>query len=191
MNLQNYVNKGVDFEVYNQQTLAMVDAGDKGEMQQYYDLNAKRMRRLYKTFKLTEEQKEKLRNLKKPFHVLVISEAWCGDAAQILPILDIMLQETKVGEAKIIYRDENLELMDTYHTYGSHSIPILIGVNAKGEDFFRFGPRPAFGMELLAKHKADPVAYPKSEFYPDLQKRYNADKGQKIFDELYSNFLKA
>src|SRR5687767_7165739 len=53
----------------------------------YTSLNEARMNRLEKTIKISDETLEKLQNLNNNYIWLVISEGWCGDAAQILPIL--------------------------------------------------------------------------------------------------------
>src|SRR5215217_2298139 len=58
---------------------------------------------------------------------LVISEGWCGDAAQILPILNKMaLASDKKIDLRIVLRDENDELMSQYLTNGGKAIPKVI-----------------------------------------------------------------
>ena len=53
------------------------------DLLKYSELNETRMNRLEKTIEVTEEVKTKLKNLDKKYIWLVLSEGWCGDAAQI------------------------------------------------------------------------------------------------------------
>jgi hypothetical protein len=52
----------------------------------YSHLNETRMNRLEKTLKISEENVQKIGILKNDYIWLVISEGWCGDAAQ-LPVI--------------------------------------------------------------------------------------------------------
>ena len=60
------------------------------DLTHYSELNETRMNRLDKTIKITEETSLKLKSLKSEYIWLVISEGWCGDAAQLLPIINKM-----------------------------------------------------------------------------------------------------
>ena len=60
----------------------------------YSTLNEARLKRLDKTIQVSEEVSMKLKGLKNEYIWLVIAEGWCGDAAQILPILNKMELET-------------------------------------------------------------------------------------------------
>jgi hypothetical protein len=48
--------------------------------------------------------------LKSEYIWLVISEGWCGDAAQLLPIINKMAVESGKIDLRIVLRDENEEL---------------------------------------------------------------------------------
>ena len=54
----------------------------------YSELNETRMNRLDKTIKITTENEQFLSSLEAEYIWLVLSEGWCGDAAQILPIIN-------------------------------------------------------------------------------------------------------
>jgi len=187
MNLTSYLEKGYSYPDYlkkiEDQLFDLNQLGDENGMAKYYSMNLKRIDRLNKTFELTEQQKEQLKSIVPDFKLLVISEGWCGDAAQSMPIVNVIMQELGV-EQKIVLRDENPELMNAYLTDGAKSIPMFIGVNAEGKEVFHFGPRPAAGMEMLVKHKENPEIYTADEFHKDLQVWYNQDKGESTFKEL-------
>lgn len=187
MNLLKYIEDGFSYSDYlrkiEKKLVEIEAAGDPKSYAKYYSINIKRIERLDKTFFLTDEQKERLNQFNSDFKLLIISEGWCGDAAQVMPVVNVMMNEIGV-EQKIVFRDENPELMDAYLTDGAKSIPILIGVNPQGKELFRFGPRPQYGMELLKKHKENPKEYTDEQFHQDLQVWYNQDKGKSIFEEL-------
>ena len=59
----------------------------------------------------------------------MLTEGWCGDAAQILPVLNKIDQAIDNIDVKLLYRDQNLELMDEFLTNGGRSIPKVIIVD--------------------------------------------------------------
>lgn len=187
MNLKNYFDKGLNYNDYLKKVNNQLETLEKTDKDSFliphYSLNLQRMKRLNKTFNLSEEQKNALKNISTDFELLTISEGWCGDAAQSLPILNVIMNELGV-EQRIVFRDENLELMDKFLTDGARSIPMYIGIDSEGNEKFRFGPRPRKGMEMLEKHKENPEVYTSDDFHNDLQLWYNKDKGEAIFDEL-------
>ena len=54
----------------------------------YSKLNDRRMTRLDKTIQLSQETLLGLKKIDKPITWLVLTEGWCGDAAQTLPIIN-------------------------------------------------------------------------------------------------------
>lgn len=69
------------------------------------------MDRLDKTLKILEETQSSINNLKNNFTFLVIAEGWCGDAAQIVPVLNKITESSPKLNMKIVLRDENEELI--------------------------------------------------------------------------------
>lgn len=151
----------------------------------YSKLNDARMNRLDKTIKLTDEIVLKLENLDHRYIWLVISEGWCGDAAQILPILNKMaLASNKKIDLRIVLRDENEELMNQYLTNGGRAIPKVI-VICKEAGIVRadWGPRPKGASELMSNYKKE-VGVIDEKIKTDLQLWYLADKGVSVQEEL-------
>lgn len=135
-------------------------------MVDYTSLNDKRMHRLDKTIKLTPETLTTLQSIETPLIWLVLTEGWCGDAAQTVPIMAKMAGESLNIELKLIFRDENLDIMDEFLTDGGRSIPKLIVLNKETlEVLENWGPRPVEAQELFWKAKNSP------DFdYPEVQK---------------------
>lgn len=123
----------------------------------YSLLNQTRMNRLDKTIKIKEVNKVKLNTLKQEYIWLVISEGWCGDAAQLLPIFHKMtLESNKKIEMKIILRDENEAVMHYFLTNGTRSIPKLIFIaKQSGSVLADWGPRPKEAMTLIKNYKKE------------------------------------
>jgi hypothetical protein len=108
----------------------------------YSSLNEIQMNRLDKTLLITDESKQKLKSLKGEYIWLVIAEGWCGDAAQLLPILEKMAIQSGKIELRIVLRDENEDFMNLFLTNKAKSIPVAIVINkSTGSVLGKWGPR--------------------------------------------------
>ena len=147
-------------------------------------LNEKRMKRLDKQTKLSETTKEKTQRIQKDFTWLVLTESWCGDAAQTLPILNKFAETNPKIELKVVLRDDNADLMNGFLTNGSKSIPKLI-VLEKGTNnvISTWGPRSEKATNLVNDYK-EKHGKLDAEFKKDLQLWYNSDKGVHIERDL-------
>ena len=140
-------------------------------------LNEARMHRLDKTMQVTDETKSFLENLKKEYTWIVIAESWCGDAAQILPVINKMAIVSDKINLRIVLRDDNEELMNQFLTNGTKSIPKLIIVDKESNDVVAdFGPRPIEAKQLILDYKAEHGVVDETAKI-ELQKWYLQDKG--------------
>jgi hypothetical protein len=89
------------------------------------------MKRLDKQTKLSESATSKLKNIQNNFTWLVLTEGWCGDAAQTLPVINKFAEANSKIDLKVVLRDENDDLMNQFLTNGSRSIPKLIVIDGK------------------------------------------------------------
>lgn len=154
------------------------------DLTHYSQLNETRMNRLDKTIKVTEENNQKLQNLDKEYLWLVISEGWCGDAAQIVPVIHKMAELSNKIELKIVLRDENEALMNLFLTNGSKSIPKLIIVDkATSEVVGDFGPRPTGAKQLILDYKKEHGVIDETA-KTELQLWYLHDKGVSTQNEI-------
>ena len=120
----------------------------------YSELNEVRMNRLDKKMVVTEEVIKKIVNLKKNYIWLVLSEGWCGDAAQLLPIINKMASVSQHIELKVAFRDENEALMNLFLTNGNKAIPKLIIIDKEAEEVVgSWGPRPKVAADLIKSYK--------------------------------------
>lgn len=154
------------------------------DLTHYSTLNETRMNRLEKTMKITDENILKLKSLKGEYIWLVISEGWCGDAAQIVPILNKMAEESGKIELKIVLRDENEDLMNLFLTKKAKAIPIVIVIDkATGDVLVSWGPRPKGAADLIKNYKKEFGAIDETA-KTDLQLWYLHDKGLSTQEEL-------
>jgi len=154
------------------------------ELLHYSILNDTRMHRLDKTIIITDENKVKLKNLKKHYICLVISEGWCGDAAQLLPIFNKMDEESNAIEMRIVLRDENESLMNLFLTNHAKAIPILIIIDKEtGSVLNYWGPRPKGASNLIKNYKEE-FGVIDEKIKTDLQLWYLHDKGISTQNEI-------
>jgi hypothetical protein len=154
------------------------------ELTHYTTLNETRMNRLDKTMKVPDEIGLQLKNLEKDFIWLVISEGWCGDAAQLLPIFNKMAIESHKIDLRIVLRDENEELMNLFLTNGGKAIPKLIIIDRKtGSVLDSWGPRPQGATNLIQEYKKQFGSIDETA-KTELQLWYLKDKGLSTQQEI-------
>ncbi|MGL5112669.1 MAG: thioredoxin family protein, partial [Flavobacterium sp.] len=136
-----------------------------------------RMNRLDKTIKVDSTISTQLKNLQSDYIWLVLAEGWCGDAAQLLPIMNKMALETDKIDLKVIFRDENDDLMQHFLTNGTRAIPKLIIIDqATAEVVGEWGPRPEAAVDLIVNYKKEHGIIDETA-KADLQMWYLHDKG--------------
>ena len=180
--IKNYWTRAITFEQYVKDLEDEILSDNNLEFKPYYELNKKRMERIVNTYRVQEAQMKEFKELNYSGKLLIITEGWCGDAAQSLPVIYRFFGENM--EIKIVYRDQNEDLMNQYLTNGSKSIPIVLILNEHMEVVAHWGPRPEFGNDLFYQHKNNEEAYPKEKLMEDMQMAYNKDKGAAIIEEI-------
>lgn len=149
----------------------------------YTVLTDRRMKRLDKTLKVPEQAVLALKKLDNKVTWLVLTESWCGDAAQSMPMMEKFAQLNSNIDFKVILRDSNLDLMDRFLTNGSRSIPKLIALNTQNEVVGTWGPRPSVATQMVHNFKEEHGKLT-PEFKKDLQVWYNKDKAANIAQDL-------
>lgn len=186
--MKKYWDKAISFDEYFKRTEEITNKNEadlteeEAKMLEYYKLGVQRMSRMLKVYKPSEEQLQKLAEKNFKGKLLIITEGWCGDAGQTVPAVSLFFEGK--NEVRVIYRDENPDLIDQFLTDGTRSIPIVVILNENDEVIAHWGPRPAYGIELLKKYKADPENYTKDQFYNDIQVYYAKNRGKDAIDEI-------
>lgn len=148
-----YFLEGVDFDTYCD-NFKKEDQAGTSQYAEYLKLNLHRLNRINRNLTLSETWKALLNRLPEQ-HWIVISEHWCGDAAQIVPVIAQLAQHAANVKLSICYRDQNLPLMDAHLTGTSRSIPKLIVLDAQFQLLDSWGPRPAAAQTLVENLKAN------------------------------------
>jgi len=148
----------------------------------YAKLNLQRMHRWNKTFVLPETTR-KIMQQQPAQGWWVITEGWCGDSAQNLPVIARIAEAGNIP-LKIVLRDDNPQIMDQYLTGTSKSIPILAAFDVSGSLLFRWGPRPEAAQTLLTAWKKEPEPRPFEDFEKEMHTWYTQDKGRSVQKEI-------
>jgi len=150
----------------------------------YSMLNDRRMKRLDKTLKINGSIEEAFSSADTNITWLVLTEGWCGDAAQSLPVINKLSEMNEGIDLRIISRDDHDELMNNFLTNGGKSIPKLIAYNKETQEVVNsWGPRPSVATKMVNDYKAEHGSLD-PEFKQDLQVWYNKDKGNNIAEDL-------
>jgi hypothetical protein len=150
----------------------------------YSTLNETRLKRLDKTITVPGEIGLELNALEREYIWLVIAEGWCGDAAQILPILNKMALETNKIDLRIVFRDLNDDVMSHFLTNGARAIPKLLIIDkASGKVCGHWGPRPKGAADLIKNYK-EQFGIVDEEAKSQLQLWYLHDKGLSTQNEV-------
>jgi hypothetical protein len=145
-------------------------------------MNVQRMKRLDKTWSPPADLEAKLSSITQEEKWLVITEGWCGDAAQTVPLMNHLAALNPNIEMRLVLRDEHLDLMSYFLTEGGKSIPILMRWRS-GNALTHWGPRPAFAQEMLRAYKNNPgMSY--EAFSTNLHSWYAKDKGLSFSTEI-------
>ncbi len=147
-------------------------------------LNLVRMKRIGKTFQLLPRLEAALSALDGQFLLIGITEAWCGDAAQILPVVDAMtLHARQQIDLQLVFRDDHLSYMNQYLTNGSKSIPKLILYDIHHQiELGNWGPRPAVLQDYIQSLQNEGLS--KEEWVEKVMLWYTKDRTQHIQEEL-------
>lgn len=187
--IKSALEKSVSYQEYRAKVSKLISEGKSTGNEQsedllhYSELNEVRMNRLQKTLKMDVDVLENLQKITSKQTWLVIAEGWCGDAAQILPIIKLMAESVENIEMKIVFRDENETLMAEFLTNGARSIPKLIILDENLEVINHWGPRPEGAKNLIIDYKAKHGIVDEPAKIA-LQKWYLDDKGISTMKEI-------
>ncbi|PLT28623.1 thioredoxin family protein [Peribacillus deserti] len=119
-------------------------------------VHRKNLQTVFQHFSLNEDDLAFLERVKEEkLKAVILTADWCGDAMVNLPIF-MHIAEAAGIEDRYLIRDENLDLMDQYLTNGkSRSIPIIVLLNAEGEEAAKWGPRAPEAERQVSELKKD------------------------------------
>lgn len=176
-----FTNKSMSYQQYRSLINELLAEGkttgtnQSPELFEYAKLNETRMKRVEKTAALLPETVEALSKINQTQHWFLLTEGWCGDAAQIVPVIAKMAEQNAHIQLHILLRDENLELMDLYLQNGkSRSIPKLIITDESFGELANWGPRPKALQEIYDEMRNNNADFEAIKYA--LHKWYHEDK---------------
>lgn len=181
--------KSMSYHTYRKLVSDLLDEGkstgpnQSEDLLNYSSLNDARMNRLDKKTKLTDQTISALKSTKKNQTWLLITEGWCGDAAQIIPVINKMSLETDKVALKIVLRDENEDLMNHFLTNGGKAIPKLVVLDENENVVSSWGPRPSIATKMVNDYKEKHGGLD-NNFKKELQVWYNKNKGENIQEDI-------
>jgi Thioredoxin len=131
-------------------------------------------RAVYKLARVPQESVDRVRSLHGRWHLLILSEDWCGDAVNTVPLVVRLVEGAPDLDCRLLARDENPDIMDTHLTNGSRSIPLVIVLDEQYQECRWWGPRP---RELQEWVLTQGLALPKEERYREVRRWYVRDRG--------------
>jgi hypothetical protein len=143
--------------------------------------NADLWRAVYQRARIPDETLARVTQLGRFWHLLVLSEDWCGDAVNIVPVVARMAELSPNLDLRLLARDENLDLIDAHLTGASRSIPVVILLDDEFRECAWWGPRP---KELQTWVLGEGQLLPKTDRYREVRRWYATDKGASVLSEI-------
>ncbi|MEM7572978.1 MAG: thioredoxin family protein [Bacteroidota bacterium] len=186
--MKNWIQQALDiswdYPTYRQHLTDLLEQGKTtgSNQSEFYlkiaRLNQSRMKRLDKRTQLTDDLLAALEEVKNSYQLLALTEGWCGDAAQTLPLINKLAEASPQLDLRLVLRDENLDLMDLFLTDGGRSIPKVLFLDADTKEVVtHWGPRPALAQKMAMDYKYKPE--PKEDYethHLELHAWYTKDK---------------
>jgi hypothetical protein len=126
--------------------------------------------------------------LGRTWHLAVLSEDWCGDAVNTVPVVQRLVERVPGLDLRIFGRDANPDIMDVHLTGKSRSIPVVMLLDEHFQELGWWGPRPA---ELQAWVLGPGQALPSGDRYRETRRWYARDHGRSTLDEVVSMMERA
>ncbi len=143
---------------------------------------------VYGRVRLPEDLVAEARSVPGSWYLVALSEDWCGDAVNTLPVIARFADEAG-WDLRVLSRDDNPDLMDTHLTNGrSRSIPVVIVYDEHFQEVGWWGPRPG---EIQAWVMDEGLSMPSPERYKVVRRWYAKDRGRTTLKELLDIFGQA
>ena len=136
---------------------------------------------VWRRAEVPEEHLRRVAALGGAWHLLVLSEDWCGDAVNTLPVVAKLAALSPNMDLRVLARDENLDIMDAHLTGRSRSIPCVIALDEDFRERGWWGPRPT---ELQRWVLGAGQSLDGKERYRETRMWYARDHGRTTLDEL-------
>lgn len=196
MELKEVFNKALSYQAYRKHVDQLIGEGkttgndQSDNLIEFTKLNIQRMNRNDKTVVIPDELKAQLSQIREPSNWLLIGDAWCGDCAQTIPVINKLAEACgKKADFRIISRDAFPGFIEKYSPNGSKGIPLLIVFDHHEQVQFIWGSRPEPAHEILLHWKANQDKITKNDFEKELHLWYGRDRGKVTITEISQRLL--
>ncbi|WP_407427719.1 thioredoxin family protein [Arcticibacter sp.] len=154
------INQGLTYAAYRKKIVNQLAEQDSAQesvrkLLKYTAKNEGRMTAIDQSLRLIPDVLNILKDAK-PVTWLVLTEGWCGDAASSIPVIAaIAAQFPDKIDLRLVFRDENPELMNAHLTNGGKSIPKLVVLDESLNFLTSWGPRPQALQDQMEVWKAE------------------------------------
>ena len=138
---------------------------------------------MWRHARVDEEYVRRVTALPGRWHLLVLSEDWCGDAVNTVPVLAKLVESTPNADLRVLGREANPDLMDSHLTGSSRSIPVVIVLDDAFEERGWWGPRPTVLQHWVS---GQGQLLEKSARYREARTWYARDRGRTTLEEVVS-----
>ena len=136
---------------------------------------------VWRRAEVPEQYVQRVAALGGAWHLLVLSEDWCGDAVNTVPVVARLAELAPNLDLRVLARDANLDLMDTHLSGTSRSIPVVMVLDEEFRERGWWGSRPA---ALQAWVMGPGMAMEKEARYREVRSWYARDKGRTTLEEI-------
>lgn len=143
--------------------------------------NADLWRGNHQTATIDESDLRRASSLAIRWHLLVLSEDWCGDAVSTIPVLARLVEQAPNLDMRIVVRDTHPDLMDAHLSSGARSIPVVMALDDQFDEYGWWGPRPS---ALQRWRLGDGVLLPKEDRQRRSRAWYARDRGRTTIREV-------
>ena len=185
---EDILRQGLTFKEYYQFSEELIDkkittGNDQSEqLIEFTKLNFFRTKRILKSIQIPNDYSTTLKHIDTDWTWVLLTEPWCGDAANTVPLIAMLSTLNTRIDLKIFLRDEHPTLMDQFLTNGTRSIPKLICYNKDFVNLGTWGPRPGELENYVTNLKATSTLS-SDELKKQIQLWYHNNKGQSFLNE--------
>lgn len=136
---------------------------------------------VYRTATVPEGAVERASRIPGRWHLVALSEDWCGDAVNTLPVVAKLVERVPNLTLTVFGRDANPDLMASHLTGTARAIPVIIVLDELLVEHGWWGPRPRVLQEWFASVG---VGLEKTERYKRIRSWQARDRGRTTLDEI-------
>lgn len=150
--------------------------------------NAELWAAMWRHARVDEDHVRRVTSLPGTWHLLVLSEDWCGDAVNTVPVVALLAALCSNLDLRVLGRDANPDLMDAHLTGASRSIPVIIVLDEAFEERGWWGPRPTALQRWVS---GQGQLLEKTTRYREARTWYARDRGRTTLEEVVSMLERA